>query len=253
MNVAEVQSADQFDPDSKSGNGSGGGGSGEDDDDQIGITLLDVDLAVTKTVNISNPVVNSEVIFTIKVVNNGLGSATSIRIEESLPSGYTYVSHQATKGTYDGFLNWNISTLTTGESALLTLTVTVNESGNYLNTANVISVDQTDSDNTNDSGSSSTSPICLSIYNEFSPNDDGVNDFFVIDCIDQYTNNTLEIFNRWGNTVYKKKGYNNTWDGVSTGRATVNAGEKLPVGTYYYVLDLGDGSKPKKGWIYINR
>ena len=253
MNVAEVQSADQFDPDSKSGNGSGGGGSGEDDDDQIGITLLDVDLAVTKTVNISNPVVNSEVIFTIKVVNNGLGSATSIRIEESLPSGYTYVSHQATKGTYDGFLNWNISTLTTGESALLTLTVTVNESGNYLNTANVISVDQTDSDNTNDSGSSSTSPICLSIYNEFSPNDDGVNDFFVIDCINQYTNNTLEIFNRWGNRVYKKKGYNNTWDGVSTGRATVNAGEKLPVGTYYYVLDLGDGSKPKKGWIYINR
>ena len=61
------------------------------------------------------------------------------------------------------------------------------------------------------------------------------------------------IVNRWNNTVYKKKGYNNTWDGTSNGRATVNAGEKLPVGTYYYILDLGDGSTPKKGWIYINR
>ena len=253
-NVAEVNSSDQFDPDSTSGNGSGGGsGSGEDDDDKIGITLLEVDLAVSKTVNIANPVVNSEVIFTIKVDNNGLGKATNIKIEESLPSGYNYVSHQASKGSYDGFLNWNITSLANGESATLAIVVTVNESGPYLNTASVISVDQVDSDSTNDSGSSDTTPLCLTIYNEFSPNGDGVNDLFRIDCIDQYPNNVLEIFNRWGNTVYKKKGYDNTWNGTSTGRVTINTGKKLPVGTYYYVLDLGDGSKPKKGWIYINR
>jgi uncharacterized repeat protein (TIGR01451 family)/gliding motility-associated-like protein len=253
-NVAEINSSDQYDPDSTSGNGSGGGsGTGEDDDDKVAITLLEVDLVVSKTVNVLNPVVNSEVIFTIKVDNIGLGKATNIIIEESLPSGYTYVSHQVNKGSYDGFLNWNIPTLSNGESATLTLVVTVNESGPYLNTASVISVDEIDSDSTNDSGSSSTSPICLSVYNEFSPNNDGVNDLFTIDCIDKYPNNVLEVFNRWGNTVYKKKGYDNTWDGTSTGRVTVNTGEKLPVGTYYYVLDLGDGSKPKKGWIYINR
>ena len=253
-NIAEVNSSDQYDPDSESGNGSGsGGGNGEDDDDKIGIVLLDVDLNISKTVNVANPVVNSEVIFTIKIENTGLGTATNINIQESLPSGYTYISHQTTKGIYDGFSNWTIPSLSNGESALLNIKVTVNETGDYLNTANVVSVDQNDSDGTNDSDSVDTTPICLSIYNEFSPNNDGVNDFFKIDCIDKYPNNVLEIFNRWGNTVYKKKRYDNTWDGTSTGRVTVNTDTKLPVGTYYYVLDLGDGSKPKKGWIYINR
>ena len=94
---------------------------------------------------------------------------------------------------------------------------------------------------------------CLTIYNEFSPNDDMVNDFFEIDCIESYPGNTLEIFNRWGNTVYKTKDYDNSWDGTSNGRATVNGSDKLPVGTYYYVLDLNDGSKPRTGWLYLNR
>lgn len=50
------------------------------------------------------------------------------------------------------------------------------------------------------------------------------------------------------------KGYNNTWRGVSEGRATTNAEEKLPVGTYYYLLDPGDGStQPKTRWLYITR
>ena len=96
-------------------------------------------------------------------------------------------------------------------------------------------------------------PICLTIYNEFSPNGDGVNEFFNIDCIETYPNNKVEIYNRWGNIVYEKRGYRNDWDGTSNGRVVVNESDKLPVGTYYYVIDLGDGSKPKVGWLYINR
>tara|TARA_R110002033_G_C3885723_1_gene238355 strand:+ start:80 stop:241 length:162 start_codon:yes stop_codon:yes gene_type:complete len=53
--------------------------------------------------------------------------------------------------------------------------------------------------------------------------------------------------------VYSKRGYKNEFDGTSNGRVTINTSEKLPTGTYYYVLDLGNGSKPKVGWIYINR
>lgn len=99
---------------------------------------------------------------------------------------------------------------------------------------------------------------CLTVYNEFSPNGDGVNDFLRINCIENYPNNTVEIFNRWGNTVYRIEGYNNDdnnkrFEGLSNGRATIQTNDKLPVGKYYYILDLGDGRKIKKGWIYINR
>uniref|UniRef100_UPI003D64E510 Ig-like domain-containing protein n=1 Tax=Tenacibaculum halocynthiae TaxID=1254437 RepID=UPI003D64E510 len=94
---------------------------------------------------------------------------------------------------------------------------------------------------------------CVSVYNEFTPNDDGSNDTLIIDCIENYPTNTLEIFNRWGNLVYKKKQYNNKWDGTSTGRVNIQVDNKLPSGTYFYVLDLGNGTKLKKGWIYINR
>ena len=77
-----------------------------------------------------------------------------------------------------------------------------------------------------------------------------------LNCIENYPNNTVEIFNRWGNTVYKAKGYNNEsvkFIGESNGRVTVNTKSQLPVGTYFYILNLGDGSNIVKGWIYINR
>ncbi|MDB0616321.1 gliding motility-associated C-terminal domain-containing protein [Tenacibaculum dicentrarchi] len=99
---------------------------------------------------------------------------------------------------------------------------------------------------------------CGTPYNIMTPDNDGENDSFFISCIDkpEYANNTVEIFNRWGNTVYKASGYNNesvSFKGISNGRTTLVVDEKLPPGTYYYVIDLGDGSKPKVGWLYINR
>jgi gliding motility-associated-like protein len=93
----------------------------------------------------------------------------------------------------------------------------------------------------------------LIIFNQFSPNGDGVNDTFVINNIASYPNNKIEVFNRWGNSVYKKVGYDNSWDGTSNGRLTLDADSKLPVGTYYYLIELGDGFAPKTGWVYINR
>ncbi|QXP72563.1 gliding motility-associated C-terminal domain-containing protein [Tenacibaculum sp. AHE15PA] len=107
-----------------------------------------------------------------------------------------------------------------------------------------------------DDGVFGDAEACIKIFNEFTPNGDGNNDVFVIDCIENYPNNSLEIYNRWGNTVYKASGYNNTdvsFKGISNGRVTINEEGKLPVGTYFYVLDLGDGSEPTSGWLYINR
>jgi gliding motility-associated-like protein len=61
--------------------------------------------------------------------------------------------------------------------------------------------------------------------NVFTPNGDGVNDFFVIDEAPLYPNNRLEIYNRWGNVVFVEDGYNNTFQG-----------SELHDGTYFYVF-----------------
>lgn len=89
----------------------------------------------------------------------------------------------------------------------------------------------------------------------FSPNGDTANETLVFEGLEQYNNNLLEIFNRWGNTVYKVTNYKNDWIGTSNGRATLKANKQLPVGTYFYVLKFGNDtlSKTQKGWVYINR
>jgi len=79
------------------------------------------------------------------------------------------------------------------------------------------------------------------------PNGDGYNDYWEVYNIDYFQNNRVEIFNRWGNIVYTASPYLNDWDGKNT------SGEELPDGTYYYILDIGNGSEPRTGFIIIHR
>jgi gliding motility-associated-like protein len=94
--------------------------------------------------------------------------------------------------------------------------------------------------------------VDFNIPEGFSPNGDGINDFFVIRGIDRYPNNKILFFNRWGNKVYEANNYQNTWDGTVTKGLHIGA-DQLPAGTYFYVLDLGDGSSTYKGTVYLNR
>jgi gliding motility-associated-like protein len=65
----------------------------------------------------------------------------------------------------------------------------------------------------------------------FTPNGDGINDFFVIRNIDVYTDNRLTIYDKNGRLVYDKNGYLNNWDGMHNGKP-------LQKDTYYYVLQI---------------
>jgi gliding motility-associated-like protein len=91
----------------------------------------------------------------------------------------------------------------------------------------------------------------------FSPNNDGVNDYFEILGIEHYEGNSIEIFNRWGNRVYRADNYGietspTFWDGKSnTGVRLGN--EDLPTGTYFYVIDLGNGENRIVGSVYLDR
>ena len=93
--------------------------------------------------------------------------------------------------------------------------------------------------------------ICdIAVIPGFSPNGDGLHDFFIINNIELHPNNKIQIFNRWGSKVFEAKQYKNTWDGI----ATEGGGNKLlPAGSYFYIIELNESeAKPVTGWIYIN-
>lgn len=84
------------------------------------------------------------------------------------------------------------------------------------------------------------------IPNIFSPNGDGVHDRWVINYLDTYPGATVEIYNRYGQLVYRSVGYTTPWDG------TVN-GKPVPVGTYYYIVDPKNGRKRMAGYVDVIR
>jgi gliding motility-associated-like protein len=99
------------------------------------------------------------------------------------------------------------------------------------------------------------------IPNSFSPNGDGVHDTFKIRCIYNYENPVIEVYNRWGNLVYKKEHYGDIdywgseadawWNGWSDNKLTLGSKE-LPVGTYYYVVKL-DKTKALTGFLFLSK
>ena len=76
----------------------------------------------------------------------------------------------------------------------------------------------------------------------FSPNNDGINDRFVIQRVPVGLTIQLEIYNRWGHVVYQNSDYKNDWDGTANqGIGAGASNQNLPDGTYYYQVRLSDG------------
>jgi gliding motility-associated-like protein len=87
----------------------------------------------------------------------------------------------------------------------------------------------------------------LRIPNSFSPNGDGVHDLWAIPALAAYPASVIRIFNRWGQPVFESTGYRKPWDGAMKGMP-------LPMGTYYYVINLQPGvQKPVTGIITLLR
>jgi gliding motility-associated-like protein len=94
----------------------------------------------------------------------------------------------------------------------------------------------------------------LIVSQGFSPNGDGNNDTWYIKGIESYPNNIVKVFDRWGIQVYQKSGYENTiapWNG--RGNVGQMAGILVERGTYFYILELGNGMKRLEGYVVVIR
>jgi len=88
----------------------------------------------------------------------------------------------------------------------------------------------------------------LKVYNAFSPNGDGINDYFEIEHSERFPEMLVEVYNRWGSLLYSSVGYDssNNWDGNYKGK-------EAPVGTYYYAIIPYSGATPITGNVTIIR
>ena len=213
-----------------------------------------IDLSIQKTADRLGALVGETLVFTITLTNETMDRVGSASVQELLggSTGFTYISHIASKGSYNQATGiWLVEDMDPEEEVTLTITVQLDVSGIFENTVRIVESFPSDDVASNNVASVSITVNrsigdCGFLFNQFSPNGDGQNDRLIINCIENFPGNSLEIFDRYGNSVFQATNYDNNWDGSS------NNGE-LPNGTYFYILDLGDGSEPTKGWLQIIR
>ncbi|MCB0476537.1 MAG: gliding motility-associated C-terminal domain-containing protein [Crocinitomicaceae bacterium] len=78
----------------------------------------------------------------------------------------------------------------------------------------------------------------LVIINGFTPNGDGVNDVWELDFAVYFPDIEVFVYNRWGEELFRSSGYAVPWDGMYKGKL-------LPVGTYYYIIQVNDNKYPE--------
>ncbi|WP_316794364.1 gliding motility-associated C-terminal domain-containing protein [Pedobacter frigoris] len=217
----------------------------------IGVPVaLTADLVVRKTSEVKAVSINDTFEYLIKITNNGAANATQVKVHDALPpeiSMEQLLAPSLGKADYNNSTRvvlWEIDKLDNGQSAELKIRTKALQPGLVKNTATVSAV-ETDPNPNNNSSEDNKEIIGIIIPNVFTPNGDGKNDTFEIPGLDKYVENEMTIINRWGSTVYQKKGYKNDWDGSS-----------LNEGTYFYLLKLKSASNKwevYKGYITLIR
>ena len=130
-----------------------------------------------------------------------------------------------------------------------TLEEDTNSDGNYAN----------DDENNNGIPNYLEEPyIEVEVFNVVTPNGDGAHDTLIITGLDVRPNNNIQIYNRWGIMIFSTESYDsltNYFNGYSSARLTAGKNERLPSGTYFYILNYEDttgDSKTLSGYIYLN-
>ncbi|MBO3700897.1 DUF11 domain-containing protein, partial [Roseivirga sp. E12] len=114
------------------------------------------DLNMSKVVDNANPIPGDDVIFTVTLRNDGPDAATSVAVTDQLPSGYTFVSANASQGSYvSGTGVWTVGTIGNSASAVLSIRATVLATGDFTNTATITASDQFDTDTADNTSSTS--------------------------------------------------------------------------------------------------
>ncbi|WP_412467712.1 gliding motility-associated C-terminal domain-containing protein [Pedobacter sp. KLB.chiD] len=179
----------------------------------------------------SRRVLNTEVFkYNLLVRNNGPDMATNLQVKDNLPENLTFVGIEPAVVGTAGYneetktVSWAIPSLANGSFVELIVHVRSIKTGHVINSATV-TINEPDPDPSNNTSIDTKEITGLKIPNVFTPNGDGKNETFYIERLDFYSENQLTIINRWGSTVYEKKGYLNDW--------TANG---LVDGTYFYVI-----------------
>ncbi|CAM4320006.1 DUF6923 family protein [Zobellia nedashkovskayae] len=130
-----------------------------------------------------------------------------------------------------------------------TLEEDTNSDGNYAN----------DDENNNGIPNYLEEPyIEVEVFNVVTPNGDGAHDTLIITGLDVRPNNNIQIYNRWGILIFSTESYDsltNYFNGYSSARLTAGKNERLPSGTYFYILNYEDttgDNKTLSGYIYLN-
>jgi gliding motility-associated-like protein/uncharacterized repeat protein (TIGR01451 family) len=229
------------------------GGCSSDPSEEMEVIMesqISADVSIVKRSE-SRQVMNAEVFkYNLLVRNNGLGMATNLKVKDDLPENLTFVSVDPTvvgTASYNDqtkTVSWAIPSLANGSFVELIINVRSMNAGNVVNRATV-TIDEIDPDPSNNVSVDTKEITGLKIPNVFTPNGDGKNETFFIERLDLYSENQLTIINRWGSTVYEKKGYLNDW-----------AANGLVDGTYFYVIKVKTASakwQEFKGYVTVMR
>jgi gliding motility-associated-like protein/uncharacterized repeat protein (TIGR01451 family) len=213
------------------------------------------DLMVTKELLTKGDIkTGSDVTYKITVTNKGSNRATGVTVTDKLstiidaPKEITVTIGTTTYTTTSRDFVWLVGSLDLNQSATLTFKSRTLAAG-VLNNSATVKADQPDPILNNNMVMADAAIITgddLLIPNLFTPNGDGINDTFEINGLAEFTENEITIVNRWGNEVFRVKGYQNNW-----------TGEGLNEGTYYYLLRARKGGnnewKVFKGYITLIR